>query len=212
MMTPEQFAAANQANLDALVDLTRKSFEGIEQLVALNLQAMRCAMGDSAERSRVLLSAKDPQALVSLQAELVQPATEQVSAYSQQVVDIAARTQLEVARLVESQMAVAQEKILALVDTAVKNAPAGGESSLAMIKHALTTANGALENVQKAARQALSATETNLESVGWVAGTGAVPATATVPPAVVEPVKPASKTTRKAASTPRKPATSSKSA
>lgn len=166
MMTPEQFAAANQANLDALVELTRRSFEGVEKLVALNLQAMRSAMGDSAERSKALLAAKDPQALAALQAELVQPATEQVTTYGRQVVDIATSTQSEVSRLVESQMAMAQEKILALVDAAVKNAPAGGEQSLAMIKQAVTTANGALVDVQKAAKQALSVAEANLGSMG----------------------------------------------
>jgi hypothetical protein len=147
MMTPEQFAAANKANLDALVELTRKSFEGVEKLVALNLQAMRAAM----------------------QAHLVQPAAEQVTAYSRQVYDIATSTQSDVARLVESQMATAQEKILALVDAAVKNAPAGGDGSLAMIKQAVTTANGALENVQKAAKQAVSVAEANFEAMSYAA-------------------------------------------
>lgn len=176
MMTPEQFAAANQASLDALVELTRKSFEGVEKLVALNLQAMRSAMGDSAERSKALLAAKDPQALAALQADLVQPATEQVTTYSRQIVDIATTTQSEVARLVESQMATAQAKILELVDAAVKNAPVGGEASLAMIKQAVTTANGALEDVQKAAKQALSVAEANLGSIGQPAPESVSPA------------------------------------
>jgi phasin family protein len=98
MMTPEQFTAANKANLDALVELTRKSFEGVEKMVALNLQAMRCAMGESAERSKALLAVKDAQGLASLQAHLVQPTTEQVTAYSRQVYDIATSTQSEVSR------------------------------------------------------------------------------------------------------------------
>jgi phasin family protein len=166
MMTPEQFTAANKANLDALVELTRKSFEGVEKMVALNLQAMRCAMGESAERSKALLAVKDAQGLASLQAHLVQPTTEQVTAYSRQVYDIATSTQSEVSRLVESQMATAQEKILALVDAAVKNAPAGGDGSLAMIKQAVTAANGALENVQKAAKQALNVAEANFKMMG----------------------------------------------
>jgi phasin family protein len=166
MMTPEQFAAANKANLDALVELARKSFEGVEKLVELNLQAVRAAMGESVEQSRALLAVKDAQGLASLQADLVQPATEKVAAYGRQVYDIASSTQSEVSKLVESQMATAQEKILALVDAAVKNAPAGGEGSLAMIKQAVTVANGALENVQKAAKQAVSVAEANFEAMG----------------------------------------------
>ncbi len=166
MITPEQFATANKANLDALVELSRKSFEGVEKLVALNLQAMRHAMGHSAERSRALLLVTDVKGLASLQTDLVQPATEQVTAYGQQIVDIATSTQSEVSRLVESQMTLAQEKILALVDAAVKNAPAGGDASLAMIKQAVTAGNGALENVQKAAKQAISIAESNFEAMG----------------------------------------------
>ncbi|WP_338414950.1 phasin family protein [uncultured Sphaerotilus sp.] len=165
MLTPEQFAAANKANLDALVELARKSFEGVEKLVELNLQAVRAAMGDSVEQSKALLAAKDPQALAALQADLVQPAAEKATAYSRQVYDIATSTQSEVSKLVESQMVAAQEKILGLVDAAVKNAPAGGEESLAMIKQAVTAANGALANVQQAAKQALNVAETNFEAM-----------------------------------------------
>jgi phasin family protein len=162
MLTPEQFAAANKANLDALVELARKSFEGVEKLVELNLQAVRAAMGDSVEQSK---AAKDPQSLAALQADLVQPAAEKVTAYGRQVYDIATSTQSEMSKLVESQMAVAQEKILGLVDAAVKNAPAGGEESLAMIKQAVVAANGALVNVQQAAKQALSVAEANFEAM-----------------------------------------------
>lgn len=170
MLTPEQFAAANKANLDALVELARKSFEGVEKLVELNLQAVRAAMGDSVEQSKALLAAKDPQALAALQADLVQPAAEKATAYGRQIYDIATSTQSEVSKLVESQMVAAQEKILGLVDAAVKNAPAGGEESLAMIKQAVTAANGALANVQKAAKQALNVAETNFEAMNHAAG------------------------------------------
>ena len=40
-LTPEQIAAANKANLEALVSLTHKAFESIEKLVELNMQAAR---------------------------------------------------------------------------------------------------------------------------------------------------------------------------
>lgn len=140
-MTPEQFAAANQVQLDALVELTRKSFEGVETLVALNLQAVRATL-----------------ALVSAPEGLRQPDT-----LGRQVYAIASSTQTEASRLVEAQMAAAQEKILAVIDVAVKNAPAGGEGALAMVKQAVITGNDALQNVQQAARQAVSLAEENFK-------------------------------------------------
>ena len=165
MMTPEQLAAANQANLDALVELTRKSFEGIERLVELNLQVARATMGDSAEQAKAMLSAKGPQELVSLQAGLVQPATEKATAYSRQIYEIASQTQAEVTKVVEAQMAAAQEKILALVDATVKNAPAGSENTVAVVRSAVTAANSAHESVQKAAKQAVGVAEANFEAM-----------------------------------------------
>ena len=36
--TPEQYAAAQKANLDTLFGLTGKAFESVERLVELNLQ------------------------------------------------------------------------------------------------------------------------------------------------------------------------------
>lgn len=140
-MTPEQFAAANQVQLDALVELTRKSFEGVEKLVALNLQAVHATL-----------------ALVSVPEGLRQPDT-----LGRQVYAIASSTQTEASRLVEAQMAAAQEKILALVDVAVKNAPAGGEGALALVKQAVITGNDALQNVQQAARQVVSVAEENFK-------------------------------------------------
>ena len=40
-LTPEQFAAANKANLETLFGLTNKAFEGVEKLVELNLQVAK---------------------------------------------------------------------------------------------------------------------------------------------------------------------------
>jgi Phasin protein len=159
MMTPEQFAAANQAHLDALVALTCRSFEGVEKLVALNLQAVRATMA-------LTVSAEGRQ---------------HPGAYGRQVYDIASSTQSEVAKLVESQMAAAQEKILALVDVAVKNAPAGGEGSLAMVKQAVMTANGALQNVQQAAKQAVSMADASFDALEAMTRQPCAPAAA--PPA-----------------------------
>lgn len=174
-MTPEQLAAANQANLDALVELTRKSFEGIERLVELNLQVARATMGDSAAQAKAILSVKGPQDLVSLQAGMVQPATEKATAYSRQIYEIASQTQAEVTKVVEAQMAAAQEKILALVDATVKNAPAGSESTVAVVKSAVSAANSALESVQKAAKQAVGVAEANFGAIAKDAAASSTP-------------------------------------
>jgi len=174
-LTPEQIAAANKANLDALVSLTNKAFESVEKLVELNMQAARSTMEENAERAKALLSAKGPQDLASLQADFVKPAQEKALAYGRQVYDIATSTQAEVSKMAEAQLAAAKEKFTAMVDEAAQKAPKGSESAVAMVKTAMANADAAFESVQKAARQAASLAETNLKTLGETAAKATAP-------------------------------------
>jgi phasin family protein len=163
--TAEQMFAAQKANVETLFGLTNKAFEGIEKLVELNLQVARTALVEAAETTQAALSVKDAQELMALQASLLQPAAEKAAAYSRHVYDIAAGTNAEVARVAEAQMADAQKKVLSVVDTAVKNAPAGTENAVALVKSAVAAANNAFESVQKAAKQAAEVAEANFQAV-----------------------------------------------
>jgi phasin family protein len=162
---PEQFAAANKANLDALVTLSQQAFKGIEQLVELNMSAARASLDETADKARAVLGATDPQSLMAVQASMLQPATDKAMTYGKQVADIAAATQAEVTKLAEAQLAQAQAQLSALVDAASKNAPAGSESAVAMVKSAMSNAASAYEAVQKAAKQATAAAEANLKAL-----------------------------------------------
>lgn len=181
--TPEQFVAAGKANLETLVELSQKTFEGVEKLVELNLQAVRATMAESAEQAKALLAAKDAQEMFALQSAYFQPAAEKASAYGRQVYEITSATQAEVAKLMESQFNATQQKVAALVDTAIKNAPAGSENAAALIKSAMTAANNAVESVQKAAKQAVGVAEANFEAMSQTAANAAKAATAAAPKA-----------------------------
>ena len=58
-MTPDQFAAANKANLETLFGLTSKAFEGVEKLVELNLQVAKATLSESAENTKAAMGVKD---------------------------------------------------------------------------------------------------------------------------------------------------------
>jgi len=165
LMTPEQVLAANKANIETLFGLTQKAFEGVEKLVELNLQVAKTALDESAASTRAVLSVKDAQELVSLQHTLLQPVAEKAVAYGRHVYEIAATTNAAVTKVAEAQVADAQKKVLALVDSAVKNAPAGTESTVSMVKTAMTAANNAFESVQKAAKQAADMAEANINAM-----------------------------------------------
>ena len=165
MMTAEQVVAAHKANVETLFGLTNKAFEGVEKLVELNLQVAKAALGEVADNTRAALSVKDAQELLSLQAAMLQPAAEKAASYSRHLYDIAAATQAEVTKVAESQFAEAQKAFATTVDAALKNAPAGSENAVALVKSAMTAANNAYESVTKAAKQAADVAEANFAAV-----------------------------------------------
>jgi phasin family protein len=165
MLTAEQLLAAQKANLETLFDLSAKAFEGVEKLVELNVQVARASLTEAAETAKATLSVKDAQELLSLQAGLLQPAAEKAAAYSRHLYDIAAATNAEVTKVTEAQLADVQKQFLASVDGAVKNAPAGTESAVALVKSAIAAANNAYESAHKAAKQAAEVAEANFQAV-----------------------------------------------
>jgi len=165
MLNVEQVVAVNKANLDVWFGLTGKTFEGVEKLAQLNLAAGKAALNESAAHAQALLKVKDVQELLALQTEVLQPVGEKVSAYGRHLYDIGAGTQAEFTKAVEAQLADAQKAVLNLVDTAAKNAPAGSESAVALLKTAVAASNNAYESVQKVVKQATQAAEANLQAV-----------------------------------------------
>ena len=164
-MTPEQYTAANKANLETLFGLTNKAFEGVEKLVELNLQVAKATLAESAENAKAALSVKDAQELLALQASLLQPSAEKAAAYSRHLYDIASSTTSEFTKTAEAQLAEMQKSFVSAVDGVLKNAPAGTENAVALVKSAVAAANNAYESVHKAAKQAAEVAESNFQAM-----------------------------------------------
>ena len=165
MFTVDQITAAQKANVETLFGLTTKAFEGVEKIVELNLTASKAALSEATDTAKTILSVKDAQELLALQAGLFQPLAEKTAAYSRHLYDIATSSTAEFTKAVEGQAAAAQKKFAEVVDTAAKNAPAGSETAVAVFKSAVSAANNALESVQKAVKQATEVAEANFNTV-----------------------------------------------
>ncbi len=165
MLTAEQLVASQKANMETLYGLTTKAFEGVEKLVELNLQATKAALAETATHTQAMLSVKDAQELLALQAGLFQPLAEKATAYSRHLYDIASGTSTEFSKAFESKLAEGQAQFASLVDNAARNAPAGSETAVAMMKSAVAAANNAFESVQKAVKQASDVAEANFNAV-----------------------------------------------
>jgi phasin family protein len=160
----EQFAAANKANLQAAAGLTQTAFAGFERLVELNLAAGKAAVGESFSNAQGLLTAKNPQDLMAAQAALVQPAFEKSVSYGRHVYDIVSGTGAEMAKAVEAKLVEGQEAVQALVENNLKNAPAGSEAAVAMIKNAMEASQNAAETLKKVAKQAADSAEASMKA------------------------------------------------
>jgi len=178
MLTVEQVIASHKANIETLFGLTNKAFEGVEKIVELNLTASKAALSEAATHTQSMLSVKDAQELLALQSGLLQPLAEKTAAYSRHLYDIASATSAEFTKNAEAQAAEAQKKFAGLVDSAAKNAPAGSESVVAIMKSSVAAANNALESVQKAVKQATEVAEANFNAVAATATSATKAATA----------------------------------
>ncbi|MES2296939.1 MAG: TIGR01841 family phasin [Pseudomonadota bacterium] len=165
---PEQFSNATKANFESqfaiLNALTATAFEGMEKLVELNMTAVKASLEESSSATRQLLSAKDAQEFFAVSAAQAQPSAEKAMSYGRQLASIAAGTQAEFSKAAESQIAETNRKVISLVDEVTKNAPAGSENVVAIIKATIGNANAGYEQLSKTTKQAVEALETNLNA------------------------------------------------
>jgi phasin family protein len=165
MLTAEQIMASHKANIETMFGLTHKAFEGIEKLVELNMQATKAALAETANHAQAVMGVKDAQEFMALQAGMVQPLAEKTAAYSRHLYDIASAAGADLGKTFEGQAAEAQQKLAGMMDSAAKNAPAGSETTVAVMKSAVAAANNAFESMQKAVKQASDMAEANFNTV-----------------------------------------------
>ena len=162
--TPEDLSAAQKQNIEAMMKLSQKAFEGIEKMVELQLNAARASLQETADKFQALMSVKDAQDVVNLNKDIATPNAEKALAYSRTIYDIASQTSSEFHRLVDAQIADGNKKLMDALEDFSRNAPAGSEGVVAMMKSSLTAASSAYETANKAARQVVEMAERNMRA------------------------------------------------
>jgi phasin family protein len=160
----EQFTATQQANMNAAAGLSQSAFASFERLVELNMAAGKAAVGESFVNMQALMAAKSPQDLMAVQAALVQPAFEKSVSYGRHIADIANSTGAQFTKAVESKMAESEQAVKSLVETSLKNAPAGSDAAVAVIKTAFEASQTAAETLKKVAKQAADSAEASMKA------------------------------------------------
>lgn len=164
MITPEQFLAVQKNNLETILGLSQRSFNNVEKAVELNLNAIKSYMEDSAEAVKALSSAKDIQEFVAVSSSVAQPLSEKAVSYGKDVYSLSSGIVADASKMFEEQVAENNKKLVELFESASRNAPAGSEGAVALMKSALTAANTAYDSVSKATKQAVEMAEANVDA------------------------------------------------
>lgn len=179
---PEQISSVSKANIEAqmalLNALTNKAFESVEKMIDLNLNVAKASIEESNAAAKQFLAVKDPQEWMSLAAAQTQPNAEKALAYGRHLATIASAMQAEFSKAAETQIAETSRKVLELVEEVSKNAPAGSEQTVALLKSAIGNASAGYEQFTKTTKQAVEAIETNLNTAASQFGQQAAKATA----------------------------------
>ncbi len=160
--TPEQFLQIQKTALEVFQSATITSIEGFEKLAALNVQAAKASIDESTDALKSMGEVKDAKQLAEMATGTVQPATDKVTAYYKHVYEIANETGAELAKLFEKQVAESNRQLFAAIDAMAKNAPAGSEGVVTLVKQAVSAANTAFDQVSKATKQAVEVAEANM--------------------------------------------------
>lgn len=162
----EHVSAVAKANLDAQVQLfsafASQAFESAEQVVDLNIDLAKASLEESTGLARQALATKDAQQLVELGVAQTQPAFDKALAYGRRLAGIFSGAHAEFSQVAEEQIAESSRTVIALVDELAKNAPAGSENAIALIKTAVGNVSAGYEQFSKAAKQAVEAAEINV--------------------------------------------------
>jgi len=165
----DQLIATQKSNVEAFAGLSEKAFASFEKLIELNMAASKALLGESIGHLQALTEVKDAQSLMTLQSSLVKPMAEKAASYSRHLYDIVSGSSADFTKVFETASAESQKTVTELLETSLKNAPAGSEAAVAVIKSAMTAGNNAVETAQKSAKQAAQMVESNISSLSTAA-------------------------------------------
>jgi phasin family protein len=160
----EQYSASGRALLDtqttAVNALASNLLQGVERIANLNLAAAKASSEEFSSNITKLLSATNPQEFFGISAAQFQPNLEKASSYARYLSEIYSESQLAVAKAIETQVSEASRAAAAVVDQLSKNAPAGAEDAMALMKSMMGNGNAFYEQITKVVKQTSDAMQT----------------------------------------------------
>jgi phasin family protein len=153
--TVELITTTAQQSMSALQEVASKAQADTKSLVELNLATAKNLMTESFEYANAMVTAKDPQSLVAIQAGLVKPVTEIANAYAQELGKIMASAGNEFMMAAKNSMADVQKGITSMMGSATSNAPAGAGFAVDSFSQVMAVSQKIFEAAQTSTDQAI---------------------------------------------------------
>jgi phasin family protein len=158
-LTTEQFVTANKTAFAETFALATAALGGFEKFVELNMATAKSALFQTSGDFLSSYSANSPADALAAQASLVKPMAEQAIAYAKSVYAIVTETSGVLTKAAEEKFAEGQKAVTAAVENIAKNAPAGSESIVAVIKSAVSAGQNAIDTATTSTKKALEVVE-----------------------------------------------------
>jgi len=160
---PEQFAAATKAlfefQLETFNSLTNRAMQGVEQVVALNINTAKQGLDQQMETSRKVSAAATPQEAMDVINARLQPGMAATNAYNQQLGELLSQMSDDFHQAADAHLAEAKSNLSALIYDVTKNVRPGSDNAVEIVKNAIDNAFKGYEQVTHATRDAVKAFE-----------------------------------------------------
>lgn len=124
----------NQVNF--MTELTQKTCDSMRKLSELNMHLARQMMEDSMNMGRSMMSCSDPFQMTSTAMSQIQPATEHLRTWQQQLMGVLAGAQVEIQKSAEAHLPEASRSASAIADEMVRNAASATAAASAAARSA----------------------------------------------------------------------------
>jgi phasin family protein len=166
-----QLLELQRVHVKALSAVGHALIGAAEKLSNLNVAAGRSVIDSATEAAQSLSGVKDPNELIALAGVSAQPSLEKLVDYTRNWVGIANGVSAEVGKVVQQQITDSNRRVAELLDLAAKNAPAGSEQALALLRSAVAAGNVAFDTTSKVSRQAADWAQANFAAAAKAATT-----------------------------------------
>jgi len=118
----------NQVNF--MTELSQKTYDSMRKLSELNMHMAQQMIEDSMNMGRSMMSCSDPFQMTSAAMNQIQPATEHLRTYQQQLMGVLAGAQVELQKSAEAHIPEASRSASAIADAMVRSAAASASAAV----------------------------------------------------------------------------------